>query len=232
MTIPPIDSAQRRAAKVVGIAYLLAIPMALFAEMYVLGQLVVYGNATATAQNIVAHERLFRFGTAVNLGVFALDVVLIAALYTVLKPVDRNLALLAALWRVVETAVLVVAALNDLEALRILSAADYLRAFDTGQLHALARLALGGHGADYNVGLMFAGLGSTVFCYLWFKSKYIPTWLALLGVFASALLAVCAFGFIVFPELAKTVTVAYFGGPIFVFELTMGFWLLLTGLRN
>lgn len=227
MTSYPIDDAQRRAARIVGIAYLLAIPLALFAELYVLGQIVVSGNAAETARNIVAHERLFRMGTAANLSVFALDVVLIAGLYVVLRPIDRTLALLAAFWRLVETAVLVTAALNDLEALRVLSGASYLQVFDAGQLDALARLSLSAHGSGYNAGLLFAGLGSTVFCYLWLKSAYVPAWLAGLGVFASALLAACSFAFIVFPELAKFITVAYFGGPIFIFELTMGFWLVL-----
>ena len=82
-----------------------------------------------------------------------------------------------------------------------------------------------------NVGLVFAGLRSTAFCYLWFKSGFIPRALAGWGVFSSFLLATCTFAFIIFPELAKVVTVNYYGGPIFVFELTMGFWLLLKGLR-
>ena len=230
MTIFPIDDAQRTAARLAGIAYLLAIPLALFAELYVLNQIVVSGNATETARNIVAHERLFRLGTAANLGVFALDAVLIAALFRVLQPIDRTLALVAAFWRLIETAVLVTAALHDLDALRVLSGIDYLRAFDGGQLDALARLSLGAHGAGYNAGLLFAGLGSTVFCYLWLKSNYVPSWLAAFGIFASALLAGCSCAFIVFPELAKTVTVAYFGGPIFMFELTMGFWLVSKGI--
>src|SRR5207249_6908708 len=67
------------------------------------GRLIVYNNAVDTARNILAHERLFRLGTASNLTVFAIDIVLITALYVVLKPVSRNLALLAAFWGLVET---------------------------------------------------------------------------------------------------------------------------------
>jgi hypothetical protein len=214
------DESQRKAARVVGWAYLLAIPPALFAE------------AVATVPNITAHERLFRLGTASNLGTFALDVVLITALYVVLKPVNRNLALLAAFWGLIETAILVVATLGDLEALRVLSGADYLRAFDADRLQALARLSMGAHGAAYQVGLVFAGLRSTLFCYLWFKSNFIPKTLAAWGVFSSLLLVTCTYAFIIFPELRQVVTVAYYGGPIFVFELTMGFWLLLKELRQ
>ncbi len=219
MAISTIDEYQRKAAKVVGWAYLLAIPPKVFAE------------AAASASNITAHERLFRLGTASNLGAFALDVVVITALYVVLQPVNRNLALLAAFWGVIETAILVVATVSDLEALRVLNGADYSRAFDANQLQALARLTFGAHGAAYHVGLVLAGLRSSLFCYLWFKSDFIPKTLAAFGVFSSVLLAACTYAFIIFPELAKIVTVGYYGGPIFIFELTMGFWLLLKGLR-
>src|SRR6266550_2112861 len=106
MTIGTIHESQRRAAKVVGLSYLFALPPAIFAEFYVLGRLLVYNNAVDTARNIMAHERLFRLGTASNLTVFAIDIVLITALYAVLKPVNRNLALLAAFWGLIENAIL------------------------------------------------------------------------------------------------------------------------------
>jgi hypothetical protein len=220
MAISTIDGSQRKAARVVGLAYLLALPPALF------------GEAAANARNITAHERLFRLGTASNLGAFALDVILITALYVVLKPVNRNLALLAAFWGLIETAILVVATVSDLEALRILSGADYSRTFEADRLQALAKLSLGAHGAAYHGGLVFAGLRSTVFCYLWLKSDFIPKTLAAWGVFSSLLLATCTYAFIIFPELRQLVSVGFYGGPIFIFELTMGFWLLLKELRQ
>ena len=84
--------------------------------------------------------------------------------------------------------------------------------------------------AAYRVGLVLAGLRSTAFCYLWFKSRFIPRALATWGMFASFLMGAFAFSFIIFPELAKVVGVELYGAPIFFFELTMGFWLLLRGL--
>lgn len=230
MTIGTIDQSRRKAAKVVGLAYLLALPPAIFAEFYVRAQLIAFDNAAQTARNIMAHERLFRLGTASNLTVFAVDVVLIIALYVVLKPVNRSLALLATAWGLIETASLVVVTLGDFDVLRILSGADYLHAFEANQLQALARLSVGAHGAAYNVGLVLAGLRSTAFCYLWFKSRFIPSALAVWGMVASFLMGACAFSFIIFPELAKVVGVEIYGAPIFFFELTMGFWLLLRGL--
>jgi uncharacterized protein DUF4386 len=80
MTIGTIDESQRKAATVAGFSYLFALPPAIFAEFYVRTQLIAFDNAAQTARNIMAHERLFRLGTASNLTVFAVDVVLIVAL--------------------------------------------------------------------------------------------------------------------------------------------------------
>jgi hypothetical protein len=230
MTIGTIDETQRKAAKVVGLAYLFALPPAIFAEFYVRTQLIAFDNAAQTARNIMAHERLFRLGTAANLTVFALVVVLIIALYVVLMPVNRSLALLATGWGLIETATLVVVTLSDFDVLRILSGANYLQAFEANRLQALARLSVSAHADAYNVALVLAGLRSTAFCYLWFKSRFIPRVLAAWGMVASFLMGACAFSFIIFPELAKVVPVGIYGAPIFFFELTMGFWLLLRGL--
>jgi hypothetical protein len=227
-----IDESQRNAARVVGFAYLFALPPAIFAEFYVRAHLIAFGDAAQTARNIATNERLFRLGTASNLTVFAIDVVLIIALYVVLMPVNRSLALAATGWGMIETATLVFVTLRDCEVLRILSGADYLQAFEPSRLQALARLSLSAHGDAYNVGLVFAGLRSTAFCYLWFKSRFVPTALAAWGMVASFLMGASAFLFIIFPELAKLISVAVYGAPILFFELAMGFWLLLKGLRQ
>jgi uncharacterized protein DUF4386 len=227
-----IDDSQKQAARVVGIAYLAALPPAVFAEFFVRNRLVDPGNAAQTALNIVAHERLFRLGIAANLVTFALDVALIAALYLVLRPVSRLAALTALGWGLIETAVLVTVAMADFDVLRLLSGAAYLHPLATGQLQALARVHVGAHGAAYNVGLFLAGLRSTAFCMLWLRSGYVPKALAILGVVASFLMGACAFVFIVFPELANLISVGVYGGPIFVFELTMGSWLVARGIRQ
>lgn len=225
MTITTIDESQRQAARVVGFTYLFAMVFAVFPEFFVTARLIVYDNAAETARNIIAHERLFRLGIASHLIACAADIALLTALYVVLKPVNRGLALAAAFWRLVETAILVVVTLNDFDVLRLLSGADYLRVLEAERLPALARLSIGAHGAAYNVALFLFGFGSTVFCYLWFKSNYIPRALAGGGVFASLLAGTCSFAFVIFPNLAKILSPGCYA-PIFVFEVTMGFWLL------
>ena len=227
--LPQIDEIQRKAARAVGLAYLFALVAGVFAEFYVRYRLVVSANPAQTAQNILAHEGLFRLGVVANLTTFAADVVLITALYVVLKPVAPNLALAAVFWRLLETASLGISALSDFDVLRLLSGADYLQPFEVDRLHALARLSLGAHGAAYQLGLFFFGFGSTLFCYLWFRSGYIPRALAGFGVFASALVGICAYTFILFPKLINIAVPGCYA-PIFFFELIMIFWLLLKGL--
>jgi len=230
MTLGTADDTQRTAARVVGAAYVAALVPAVFAEFYVRGQLVVSGNPAQTALNIVAHERLFRVGIASNLAVFAIDIALITALYVVLKPINQSLALVALAWGVIETAILVVATLSDFNVLRILSGVEYLKTFEVDRLQALARLSISAHGDAYNVGLVFAGLRSTTFCYLWFKSRLIPRTLAGWGMLASFLMGACAFAFIIVPELLRVIPIEIYGGPIFLFELTIGVWLVSKGL--
>jgi len=229
MTISTIDNSQRTAAKVVGFTYLFAMATSVFG-FYARAHLIVPGNAAVTAHNIMASERLFRLGIASDLATFVTDIVLIAALYTVLRPINRSLALVAAFWRLMETATLVVSTLSCLDVLRLLSGADYLRVFEADRLYALARLSIGALGAGYNVGFVFLGLGSAVFSYLWLKSGYVPGALAVLGVFGSLLLAASTFAFIIFPDLTR-ILAPWYMAPIGIFEVTMGGWLLLRRLR-
>lgn len=229
MTEP--DAIQHRWARVVGFSYVFALVPSIFAEFYVSGRL-ISGDAIVTAQNIIAHERLFRLGIASNLLVFAADVVMVTALYIVLERVNRRLALLATFFRLIETTILIVAALNDFYVLRLLSGASYLTIVNSDELAALARVSIGAHGSAYGVALLLFGFGSSVFCYLWLRSGYIPKLLALWGLLASAWIGICAFTFIVFPELEKVITIGYYGGPIFLFELTIGLWLLFKSIRQ
>ena len=228
-SLTELDTIQRRWARVVGFSYVFALLPAIFAEFYVSGRLFISDNAIATAQNIIAHERLFRLGIASNLLVFVADVLLVTALYVVLERVNRRLALLAAFFRLIETTILFVAVLNDFDVLRLLSGASYLSAMNSDELAALARVSIGAHTSAYGVALLVFGFGSPVFCYLWLKSGYIPKPLAVWGLLASVWIEICSFTFVVFPELQKVISVGYYGGPIFLFELTIGLWLLIKG---
>jgi hypothetical protein len=230
MIISTIDESQRKAARVAGFAYLFTMTTVVFAYFGIQARLIVAGNAAETARNIMAHERLFRINIACDLIYCAGVVVLLTALYVILKPVNRSLALLAAFCRLVYALLWVFIALNLLDVLRLLSGADYLRVFEADRLQALARLYLGT--PAYAVGLPFYGLGSAVCSYLWFKSRYIPRALAAWGVISSVWCVTCAFANIIIPNFAKVVNPWWFDTPMASFEMATGFWLLFKGIQT
>jgi Domain of unknown function (DUF4386) len=220
---------QSKAARIAGLLYLVAMATGLFAEFYVHfpSTLIISGDAAKTASNIMANEQLYRIGVANNIFTFAIDVVLIWALYVLLKPVNRNLAVLAVFFRLVETTIACVAIINSYVAMQFVSDADHLKAFDTNQIQALSILH-DTYALTFVVVAIFLGLGSTIFNYLLFKSRYIPKALAAWGIFASLLLLMSQFAIIIFPAVEKIIIPACYG-PIAVDEIALGFWLLFKG---
>src|SRR5712691_1234595 len=231
MTISTIDNSQRTAAKVAGLSGLFAMAIVVFANYVLLNPLIVPGNAVETARNIVAHERQFRVAVTCFLIYSASVVVLLAALYVILKPVNQGLALVGALFRLVFALLWLLSTLNMLGALRLLGSAGYLQVFEADRLQALARVNVAATFDDYYVGLPFFGLAATLCAYLWLKSGYIPRALAIFGVISSAWCVICAFVFLIFPQFNKIVNDYWFDSPMALFEIALSFWLLFKGLR-
>jgi hypothetical protein len=227
--IDSIDQTQRNAARAVGCAYLFTSALAWFAEFHVRARLIDYQSAAKTFANIIASESLFRWALAADLLTFALDVVIIVGSYLILRPVSRSLATFGLAWRLIETAVVAVMAINTFDILTLVSGADYLRGLPADQLPAMVRMAFEAHNAGYNVGFLFFGLGSGAFCLAWYQSRYIPRVLAAWGILGSLLAAASTFCYTLSPALTRIVEPGCFV-PIGTFELVLGFWLLLKGL--
>ena len=231
MTVRNIDNSQRTAAKVAGISGLLTVAIVVFANYVLLNPLIVSGNAVETARNIVAHETQFRITAVCFLIYSAGVVVLLAALYLILRPVNQGLALVGALFRLVFALLWLLTTLNMLGALRHLGSASYLQVFEVDRLQTLARLHLAANFDDYYVGLPFFGLAATVCSYLWLKSNYIPKSLSIFGLISSVWCVVCALVFLIFPHFNKTVNDYWFDSPMALFELALSLWLLFKGLK-
>jgi len=232
MTTSKIDNSQRTAAKVAGWSGLLIFAIVVFGNYVLLNPLIVSGNVAATAQNIAQHQTQVRV-TAVCFLTYSLGViVLLTALYVILKPINPGLALIGALFRLAFALLWLLAPLNLLGALRLLSNASYLQVFEPDRLQAMARLHIGANFDAYYVGLPFFGLAATVCAWLWLKSNYIPRGLSIFGVIASAWCVLCAFIFLIFPHFNKIVNDYIFDSPMALFELVVSFWLLFKGLRS
>ena len=223
------EAEQERAARLAGAMYLIQMATGVFTQIYARGSLIVRGDPTQTARNIIDSEGLFRIGIASDLATYTTVLVAAWALYVLLRPVNRNLALLALLFRLSELAIHFNATVNSLAVLRVLSGDQYLKSIGAGQLHSMAQLALSVQGEGVNMGFIPLGLGSAVFAFLLFKSQFVPRLLAGWGVFSSLLLATYALSIIVFPK-ARALQVAPML-PMGIYEVTLGFWLLLRGAK-
>src|SRR5947207_3933243 len=231
MNISKIDNSQRTAAKVAGWSYLFSFVIVVFANYVLLNPLIVPRNAADTARNILAHQTQFRVALICFIAYGIGSIVLLSALYVILAPVNRGLALAGALFRLVFAMLWLIAPLNSLAALRLLGDATYLKVFESDRLQALARVQIAGSFDDYYVGLPFFGLAATVCAYLWLKSKYIPRGLSIFGVIGSAWCVLCAIVYLIFPAFARPVNPYWFDSPMALFELVVSVWLLFKGLR-
>jgi hypothetical protein len=153
MTSRTVKTSPQVYARIAGVLYLINIACGVFGEIFVRGHLVVAGDALATAHNIMGSEFLFRCGVAGDLIMHITDVPMAVIFYVLLRPVSRDLSLLAALFGLIQTAVLCANKLNLVTVLLLLGGSNYLKAFDPSQLQALAQLSLVLHENGFGVGL-------------------------------------------------------------------------------
>ena len=218
----------QRYARIGGVLYLAIILLGMFGELYVRGTLVVPGNATATAQAISTSPLLWRAGIVGDLLMHVCDLPVILVLYLLLKPVSKNLALLATWVNLIQTAVLVANKLNLLVPLFLLDEVSYLKAFSPEQLHALFQLAIKAHGYGFAIGLIFFGFACLVRGYLIYRSDFFPKILGMLIFGAGVSYLVNSFALLLAPAFASLIFPAVLV-PAFVGELSFCLWLIVKG---
>src|SRR5215831_3898473 len=170
MTDRTVETSPQLYARVGGLLYLVIIVIGLFDEAFVRDKLIVSGDAAATAANIRSMESLWRFHIAAELFLLICAVALLLILFVLLRPVSRDLALLAVFFNLVSIALEAGYALHLVAALFPLGNAGYLIAFSPEQLSVLASLSLRSHGNGFGVSLFFFGCFCVVICYLIFRS--------------------------------------------------------------
>jgi hypothetical protein len=131
-----------RNARIAGFLYLLIAVCGGFSFGYVRTTLIVPGDATATVSNLMASEWLFRLGIVGDASVFLSEIVLIALLYTLLRPVSKTLSLAAIYARLAMVVMQGMNLLNYFFVLLLVSGAGYLTVFEADQLNALVLLFL------------------------------------------------------------------------------------------
>ena len=220
-------------ARVAGVGYLVVIAAGIFAEFFVRSQLIVPGEAAATAANIAASQSFFRLGIASDLIMLTCDVLLAWALYVLLKPVSRNLSLLAAFFRLVHAAVYGVNLLNLILVGVLGSGAGYLSTLGSGGLEAQVMLFLDDHKYGYAIGLVFCEFHCLVLGYLLFRSRLVPKLLGILILIASLGYLVDSFANVLLTNYADyaDIFILIVFLPAFVAELSLALWLLIKGVK-
>jgi len=230
METPPAPRSRLATARTAGVLYVIIVACGLFAEIGVRSRLIESGDPAATARNIIDSPMLFRAGLAADIVMFLADVALAVALYQLFRPLNRTLAILAAAFRITQTAVIGLNLLNMLQAVRILDDAEYVTSFTTEQTDTLALLHLEAHRYGYVLGLAFFGVSTIVIGYLALSSREIPRPLGVLLVVAGAGYLIDTFSFFLIPGYdgsASPIVLA----PALVAEVWFALWLLTRGRR-
>src|SRR5580700_8252709 len=116
----------KQTAMLAGVLYLVNAATGFFGIVYVPGKLIVSGNTTATASNILASERLFRLGIVSELICAAEFIYLLWVLYRLLGAVNKTHASLMVILGLLQIPIMFVNVLNEIAALALLRGADSL----------------------------------------------------------------------------------------------------------
>ena len=222
-------SSARNPGRFAGLLYVLISIVGFFAIGYVPGKIIVHGDAAATADNIAAHETLFRLGIASELVGQAGFIFVALALYDLFKGVNRRHASLMVVLIVVSIPIAFLNELNSFAALVLVRGADFLSVFDKPQRQTMAMLFLSLHGRGFVICEMFWGLWLFPLALLIYQSRFLPrflgVWLALAG-FAWVILSLTS---TLLPEYQDTVN-SYLQ-PAIIGEVVFMLWLLIKGAK-
>jgi hypothetical protein len=230
MTDRAVQTSPQLYTRIGGVLYLIIIVVGLFDEAFVRNRIIVPGDATATAVNIRSLESLWRFGIAAEFFLLICAVALTLIFYVLLRPVSRDLALLAVFFDLVSLAVEAAVQLYLLGALFPLGKAEYLRAFEPEQLYAFASLSVKSHGYGFGVALIFFGCECLIFGYLIFRSGFFPKALGVLMQIAGLSYLTNSFALILAPNFADRIFPAVLV-PAFVGEASVCLWLIVKGVN-
>ena len=217
----------RQQARVAGRLYLLAAITAPFCLIYIPSILIVSGDASATASHVRASTTLLRMGIVSELIVSTLFILVVLALYSLLKGVNEKHASAMVTLFLVSVPISCLNVLNNIAALILVSGADFLSAFDKGQLDALAYLFLRLHGQGISVAAIFWGLWLFPFGMLVIRSGFIPRVLGVLLIVAGSGYLVSSFTSLFLPQSARLVS--QFAMVLEAGELPIILWLLIWG---
>lgn len=219
----------KKAARVAGLLYLSMGLAAPFSLIYVPRTLIVKGNAAETANNILAHEMLFRAGSVAGLLSAVVFILLAVALYRLLSAVNKTHAALMVVLAVVSSTIVFPNEVNNLAALTLFRGADFLSMFDGAQRAALGLLFLDLHRYGLVVGEIFWGLWLLPFGVLVMRSGFLPRILGVLLIVNGFAYVAAWLTSLLWPDYEIAVSRAVL--PALMGELWIMLWLLFKGVN-
>jgi hypothetical protein len=199
--------------------------------MYIPSTLFVGGNASATANNIAAHETLFRLGIVGDLFCGTIVIFIVLALYRLFKGVDQYLAVLVViLGGVLPAAIDFFTVLNDAAALILVRGADFLSVFDKPQREALAMLFLRMHDQEMLAAEIFWGLWLIPLGILVYRSRFLPRFLGVWLIVNGVAYLANSFTGLLLPHYQNAV--GNFTFPVLTGEVAFVLWLLIRGAKE
>jgi hypothetical protein len=220
----------KKTARMAGLLYLIYIVLHVFADVIGRSKLIVFGDAAATAQNIMASAWQFRIGFMIDLFAAVLFLLTAWALYMLLKPVNKNLALLFLLLNLGGVAIQCTSDLFLPASQLLLSGADYAKVFQADQLQALAMSFLYLYKTGFMIAQIFYSAWLFPLGYSVFKSGFLPRILGIVLMIHCATWLMTSLQFFLFPGFEAITYVSYPLGFIAEFGLTL--WLLIRGVKD
>ena len=218
-----------KAARIAGALYLALAITAPFHLIYIPRALIVTGNATATANNILAHETLFRFGIVADLMTSVIFICLVMALYRLFSSVNKTIASLMVALVLVSAAVGFVNVLNYIAALTLFRGADFLAVLEKPQRDALAMLFLRLDGQGNVINEIFWGLWLLPFGLLVMRSRFLPRILGVWLIINGFAYLIMSFTGLVLPQYEDMVSNIAF--PALLGEMAFMLWVLIKGAK-
>jgi len=217
-------------ARIGGILYLINIVLGIFAIGYAPSVIVVAGDATATAHNILTHELFYRFGLAAHIIILLTNIPLAVIFYHLFKAVNKGVSLLVVFFTLVGTAIEAVNLLNQFAPLILLKRSHYLGVFTPEQLQFLAYMPHQLNAIGFNLALIFFGFYGLSIGYLVFRSTFLPRAVGVLMAIGGSCYLVNSFANFLAPGFAAGLF-PYIQIPSGFAELTFCLWLLAIGVN-
>ena len=215
----------RTNARLAGIAYLLYIAAA-FPSMMLSNRATSGDGMAAKLTNMALHATDVRLAAVLSLIGCFYALVLAVTLYAITREQDRDLALLGLTCRVAEGVVGGASIPTTLGLLSIATAVG-TSAPDPAAAQTLGAFVLN---QSWLIGATFFAVGSTIFCWLLFRGRMVPEWLAALGVIGSGMIAI---GLpLQIMDLLPGLVTQLMWIPVAVFELVVAVWLIVKGVAN